>query len=243
MKIALFGYGKMGKAIEQLALAAGDEIVLKIDSKNESVISADDLKKAEVIIEFSRPDRAVSNIEKSLKSGVPVVSGTTGWYENLPHITALCHQTGGAFFHASNFSIGVNIFFEINKKLAEIMAKHPSYAVSMHETHHVHKVDAPSGTALTLATAIIKSSQLISDWKAYPDTAEKLQNNGVLPIYYSRKDEVPGTHQVSYTSTQDSIELTHTAFTREGFASGALTAAKWLVGKKGVFTMHDLLNL
>lgn len=242
MKIALYGYGKMGKTIEHLAVAAGDEVTLRIDSKNAASVTEDELSSADVAIEFSRPDKAVENIKRCIESGIRVVTGTTGWYDQLPQLTAFCHEHNGALFHASNFSIGVNLFFEINKRLAELMAHHPSYSPSIHETHHVHKVDAPSGTAITLANQVTERMSRLSGWKSYPFGQTIENGDTALPVFHSREDDVPGTHIVSYTSDQDRLDITHTAFTREGFAAGALTAAHWLQDKKGVFSMSDLLR-
>jgi 4-hydroxy-tetrahydrodipicolinate reductase len=243
MKLALFGYGKMGKTIERIAIDAGDQIVLRIDSKNSSSVTEAELKSADVVIEFSRPDTAVANMKRCLFAGMPVVSGTTGWYDQLPVLQEICQEVNGSLFYASNFSIGVNLFFEINKRLAEVMAHHPSYSPSLFETHHIHKLDAPSGTAITLAEQIIQRTPTIKRWRSYPFGSLPISDKDTLPIFHSREDEVPGTHMVSYHSAQDRLDITHTAFTREGFASGALTAAHWLKDKKGVFTMSDMLQL
>ncbi|MFO7672682.1 MAG: 4-hydroxy-tetrahydrodipicolinate reductase [Lutibacter sp.] len=233
MKIALLGYGKMGKTIEQIALHRGHEIVLKIDEN-----SADyDISIADVAIDFSIPAAAFKNISNCLNNKVPVISGTTGWLAKLPEATQLCKQNNGAFIYASNFSLGVNIFFELNAHLAKMMRNLEQYAISIEEIHHTKKLDAPSGTAITLAEGIIENSDKES-WALNVTT-----NENVIPITAKRLDEVPGTHTVTYKSTVDTLEIKHTAHSRDGFALGAVIAAEWLVGKTGVFTMKDVLGL
>ncbi|KAF2514222.1 4-hydroxy-tetrahydrodipicolinate reductase [Flavobacterium foetidum] len=232
MKIALLGYGKMGKVIERIALERGHEIVLRKDEFN----TYDGLSTADVAIDFSVPTAAVSNISACFNSGVPVVSGTTGWLEHYDEMLALCSEKKGGFISSSNFSLGVNIFFGLNEYLAKIMSQFESYKVSMEEIHHIHKLDAPSGTAISLAQGVIQNSNY-DEW-----TLEEAQNNQIH-IEAKRIGEVPGTHTVNYDSPIDSIEIKHTAHNREGFALGAVIAAEWLAGKQGVFTMKDVLNL
>jgi 4-hydroxy-tetrahydrodipicolinate reductase len=232
MKIALLGYGKMGKEIEKIALQHGHEIVLKKSSAS----SFKGLELADVAIDFSVPTSAVTNISACLNSGVPIVSGTTGWLENYNQMTALCQEKQGAFIYGSNFSLGVNIFFELNEYLAKIMAKFNQYQVAMEEIHHTQKLDAPSGTAISLANGIINASDY-KDW-----TLENPKSDEIL-IDAKRIENVPGTHSVFYNSEVDLIEIKHLAHNRTGFALGAVLAAEWIVGKKGVFTMKDVLNI
>lgn len=238
MKIALIGYGKMGKTIEQLAVAAGHEIVLKIDKDNTHQMTEEHLRKANVAIEFTRPETAFDNILACFKAGVPVVCGTTAWLDRFEEATEICRQEGGAFFYASNFSIGVNIFFSLSEFLAKMMDTYPQYEISMKEIHHTQKIDAPSGTAVTLAEGILKQLNRKNKWQS-----EKADDESVIPIYSKRLDKVPGTHHVTYFSDIDEIEIIHTAKSREGFARGALHAAEWLVGKQGVFGMKDMLGI
>lgn len=232
MKIALLGYGKMGKVIERIALERGHEIVLKKDEFN----TYDGLSTADVAIDFSVPSAAVSNISACFNSNVPVVSGTTGWLEHYDEMIALCNEKKGGFISSSNFSLGVNIFFGLNEYLAKIMNQFDSYKVSMEEIHHIHKLDAPSGTAISLAQGVIENSNY-TEW-----TLNEAKNNQIH-IEAKRIGEVPGTHTVNYDSAIDSIEIKHTAHNREGFALGAVIAAEWLAGKQGIFSMKDVLNL
>lgn len=231
MKIALLGYGRMGKTIEKLAVERGHSVVKKIDQGDTY-----DFADADVAIDFSVPDAAVDNISMALKSGVPVVSGTTGWLDRYPEMVALCKENNGAFIYASNFSVGVNIFFELNKKLAQMMKALDSYNVSMTEVHHIHKLDAPSGTAITLAEGIIEESAK-TDWILDNEESDKITIKAV------REAEVPGTHTITYQSDVDEIKIEHKAHSRNGFALGAIIAAEWLKDKKGVHTMKDVLNL
>lgn len=231
MKIALLGYGRMGKTIEKLAVERGHSVVKKIDQGDTY-----DFADADVAIDFSVPDAAVDNISMALKSGVPVVSGTTGWLDRYPEMVALCKENNGAFIYASNFSVGVNIFFELNKKLAQMMKALDSYDVSMTEVHHIHKLDAPSGTAITLAEVIIEESAK-TDWILDNEESDKITIKAV------REAEVPGTHTITYQSDVDEIMIEHKAHSRNGFALGAIIAAEWLKDKKGVHTMKDVLNL
>nr|WP_315222979.1 4-hydroxy-tetrahydrodipicolinate reductase [uncultured Flavobacterium sp.] len=232
MKIALLGYGKMGKVIERIALERGHEIVLKKDESN----SFEGLSTADVAIDFSVPTAAVDNISNSFNANVPVVSGTTGWLEHYDEMVALCNEKQSGFISSSNFSLGVNIFFELNEYLAKIMSQFDSYNLSMEEIHHTQKLDAPSGTAISLAKGVIENSAY-AKW-----TLEEAKKDEIF-IEAKRIGDVPGTHTVTYKSIVDSIEIKHTAHNREGFALGAVIAAEWLAGKKGVFTMKDVLNL
>ncbi|PIF60500.1 4-hydroxy-tetrahydrodipicolinate reductase [Flavobacterium sp. 11] len=232
MKIALLGYGKMGQVIERIALERGHEIVLKKDENN----TFDGLSNADVAIDFSVPTAAVSNISSCFHANVPVISGTTGWLEHYDEMAALCTAKNGGFISSSNFSLGVNIFFELNEYLAKIMSKFDSYSVDMEEIHHTQKLDAPSGTAISLAKGVIENSSY-TNW-----TLEKPETNQIH-IEAKRIGTVPGTHTVTYNSIVDAIEIKHTAHNREGFALGAVIAAEWIVGKQGIFTMKDVLNL
>ena len=232
MKIALLGYGKMGKVIERIALERGHEIVLKKDQNN----TFEGLSIADVAIDFSVPDSAVANISECLNNGIPVISGTTGWLADYPKMVQLCEEKNGSFIYASNFSLGVNVFFELNEYLAKMMANLKQYNVSMEEIHHTQKLDAPSGTAITLAEGVIKHTDY-ANW-----TLETPISNEIH-IEAKRIENVPGTHSIFYDSEVDQIEIKHTAHSREGFALGAVVAAEWLVGKKGVFTMKDVLNI
>ena len=232
MKIALLGYGKMGKEIERIALERGHEIVLRKTTNTDF----NGLNQAEVAIDFSIPTAATENISTCLNHNIPVVSGTTGWLENYNDMVALCNEKNGAFLYGSNFSVGVNLFFELNSYLAKLMSKVKEYNVSMEEIHHTQKLDAPSGTAISLANGIIAETDY-QEW-----TLDNAQNNQIH-IEAKRIADVPGTHSVFYKSSVDEIEIKHTAFSRQGFALGAVVAAEWIVGKKGVFTMKDVLSL
>ncbi len=236
MKIALLGYGKMGKAIEKIAIDQGHEVVIKKDD-----ISPCNFEGVDVAIDFSLPNIAVSHITYCLQEGIPVVSGTTGWLDQYEAMTSLCKEKNGSFIYASNFSIGVNIFFEINKKLAQYMAPHSSYNVAMEEIHHTQKLDAPSGTAITLAEGIIDAGKY-THWKE-ADTNTALTEGNSIPIVSQREGTVPGTHIITYKNEIDTLQLYHEAHSRLGFAQGALVAALWLVGKKGIFSMADVLNI
>jgi len=241
MKIALLGYGKMGQVIERIALERGHEIVLKKDENN----TFDGLSNADVAIDFSVPTAAVSNISNCFQANVPVISGTTGWLENYDEVAALCNEKNGAFISSSNFSLGVNIFFEVNEYLAKIMSKFDSYKVSMEEIHHTQKLDAPSGTAISLAKGVIENSSY-TNWTLEKPTADDPSDSELakqIHIETKRIGTVPGTHTVTYNSSVDAIEIKHTAHNREGFALGAVIAAEWIVGKQGIFTMKDVLEL
>ena len=232
MKIALLGYGKMGKVIEKIALERGHEIVLKKDEFN----TFDGLSTADVAIDFSTPSIAVENISTAINHGIPVISGTTGWLENYPEIERLCNEKKAAFLYGSNFSLGVNLFFELNEYLAKMMAKFKDYKVTMEEIHHTQKLDKPSGTAISLANAIINHTDK-NNW-----AIENPKEDDVF-IDVKRIDDVPGTHSVYYNSDVDFIEIKHVAHNREGFALGAVIAAEWIIGKKGIFSMKDVLNI
>ena len=233
MKIALLGYGKMGKVIEKIAIDRGHEVVLKIDKG----LTDFDLRIADVAIDFSVPTAAVDNISMALNQNVPVISGTTGWLDSFEEIKILCKKTNGAFIYASNFSLGVNLFFELNRVLATLITPFEDYSVQIEETHHTQKQDAPSGTAITLAEGIIKESSF-EGWTLSPETAPNK-----IEIKAKRIEHVPGTHKINYSSDNDSIEITHTAHNRHGFGLGAVVAAEWIIGKKGIFTMKDILNI
>ena len=232
MKIALLGYGKMGKVIERIALERGHEIVLRKSSAS----SFDGLNNADVAIDFSVPSSAVTNISECLNNGIPVISGTTGWLEDYNKMVTLCEEKNGAFIYGSNFSLGVNLFFELNNYLAKMMSKFNQYKVTMEEIHHTQKLDAPSGTAISLAKGVIENSNY-SNW-----TLDN-PNENEIQIDAKRIENVPGTHSIFYTSEVDTIEIKHTAHNRDGFALGSIIAAEWLVGKKGVFSMKDVLEL
>ncbi len=237
MKIGLLGYGKMGRAIEKRAVERGHEIVWAVGGGAErAAFSAKKLALADVVVEFSKPESAFENVLFCLENGAPVVSGTTGWNEKLAEAKRHCRDLEGAFFWASNFSVGVNLFFEINKKLADLMQKWPDYKPSMLEIHHVHKLDAPSGTAISLAEQIIERSEKVEKW-----SLENAPRS--LPIDHRREGEVPGTHSIFWRSPIDQIEIRHEAFSRAGFADGAVLAAEFLIDKTGFFGMRDLLEL
>ena len=224
MKITLLGYGKMGRIIEKLAVADGHEVVLRVDEHNRASVGPEDLRASDVAIDFSRPDAAIANIDLALASGIPVVVGTTGWLAELPSVRQRVEDKDGGLFYASNFSIGVNLFFAAANYLAGRM-REENYGVAIEETHHTEKLDAPSGTALTLA-----------------DGVRQALGGPEIPIASIREDDVPGTHELTFDSDIDTISLRHTAHSREGFARGALAAAAWMVGRRGVYTMTDLLG-
>lgn len=237
MKIALIGYGKMGQAIETIALQRGHEIVLKIDISNAHEMTAGNLSNADVAIEFTSPHSAYDNVMKLLEAHTPVVCGSTGWLHKIEAIEEYCLQQQGAFLYASNFSVGVNLFFELNKKLAALMAHQSEYAISMEEIHHTQKKDAPSGTAVTLAEQIMHQIPRFKNWVNH--TTVKPEELGIIS---KRIDPAPGTHRVVYSSEIDDIEIIHTAHNRTGFATGAVMAAEFLCGKKGIYGMKDVLG-
>lgn len=232
MKIALLGYGRMGKEIEKIALQRGHEIVIKSTGENTY-----DINEADVAIDFSVPASAYNNISNCINNNVPVVSGTTGWLDRYNEIVDLCNEKNGAFIYASNFSLGVNVFFELNKQLAKMMSTLEQYNIAIEEIHHTQKLDAPSGTAITLAEGIIENTNK----KAWELDGKTSEDN--IPITALRTPDVPGTHTVTYNSEVDTIDIKHTAHNRQGFALGAVIAAEWLHNKTGVYTMRDVLNL
>lgn len=238
MKIALIGYGKMGKAIETIALNIGHEIILKIDIQNNQDFTETALQQADVAIEFTGPHSAYENVKKCIEWGVPVVSGSTGWLDRWDEIKSLCEAKNGTLIYSSNYSIGVNLFFELNKQLAQLMEPYHNYDVSMTEIHHTEKKDAPSGTAISLAEQILAQIGRKRKW-----VNENSLDKSNLTIKSERIDPAPGTHMVKYSSEIDDIEIIHTAHTRIGFASGAVLAAEFAVGKKGIFTMKNVLGL
>lgn len=238
MHIALIGYGKMGKAIEEIALQRNHTVILIIDENNTADFTKENLSKADVAIEFTSPHSAFENVKKCIEWNTPVVCGSTGWTERLDEMIKYCKEKNGSFIYSSNFSIGVNIFFELNKKLAALMSSHPDYAVSIEETHHTQKKDAPSGTAITLAEQIIKQ---LPDKKRWVNNESN--NPEELPIISKRIDPAAGTHGIKYSSSIDDIEIIHTAHSRQGFAAGAVLAAEFIKDRKGYFSMKDVLNL
>ena len=232
MKFGLFGYGKMGKMLEKIALERGHTITAKINLNTDNI----DFSEIDVAIDFSTPDAAYHNITTCFKNNTPVISGTTGWLNKFEDALVICKENNSGFIYASNFSLGVNLFFELNQQLAKMMAGIKEYSISLEEIHHTQKLDAPSGTAITLAEGIINNSKY-TNWKM------ENPESGEIPITAKRIGKTPGTHTVSYDSPVDSIEIKHTAHGREGFALGAIIAAEWIAGKTGVFTMKDVLNL
>ena len=236
MKIALIGYGKMGKTIEQIAIARGHEIVARIDIDNQDDFTSPEFKSADVAIEFSQPQSAMDNYRRAFAAGVKVVSGTTGWLESMPEVKGAC-ENGNTFFYSSNYSLGVNIFFALNKYLAKIMNGFANYEVSMEETHHIHKLDAPSGTAITLAEGIIENISRKEGW--VEGIEPEAQQIGITSY---RRDEVPGIHTIKYESDVDTITITHDAKSRAGFALGAVVAAEFIKDKTGFITMQDMLK-
>jgi len=238
MNIALIGYGKMGKAIETIALEKGHQIVLKIDIDNAADFNQENISKADVAIEFTGPHSAFDNVMKCLELGVPVVCGSTGWLDKFETATNFCKEKKGALLYASNYSIGVNLFFEINKYVAKIMSPHKEYNVVMEEIHHTHKKDAPSGTAITLAEQVLAAIQQKKQW-----VNEASNHPEDLSIISKRIDPAPGTHTIKYTSAVDDIEIIHTAHNRVGFAGGAVLAAEFIHGKQGIFSMKEVLGL
>lgn len=238
MRIALIGYGKMGKAIEEVALQRGHEIFIKIDQPNLHEFTKENMAKADAAIEFTSPHSAYDNVKTCLEFDVPVVCGSTGWTERLDEMKKICNDKNGSFIYSSNFSVGVNIFFEVNKKLASLMAPHKEYEVILEETHHTQKKDAPSGTAITLAEQILEQVKRKKQWvNELSDHPEDLE------IISQRIDPAPGTHSIKYSSAIDNIEIIHTAHNRKGFATGAVLAAEFIKNKKGFFTMKDVLGL
>jgi len=246
MKIALLGYGKMGRIIEKIATDRKHEIVLKISSSNADELTTENLKKADIAIEFSTPSTVLSNIAACFEAGLPVVVGTTGWYDRMDEVKELCSENQGSILYGTNFSVGVNIFFHVNKVLAKLMNNYPYYDVQVEEIHHTQKLDAPSGTAITIAEGIIENMDAKDKWQSVliADNTDADDNvkNGELLIESYRIDSVPGTHTVIYDSEVDSIEFKHTAHNRNGFALGAVLAIEWLKDKKGFHAVNDMFN-
>ena len=238
MNIALIGYGKMGKAIEEIAIARGHNITLRISTANRHEMTPDNLRMADVAIEFTNPEAAKDNVIACLDAGVSVICGSTGWNDGLSHAKMKAAEMGKAFLQASNFSIGVNIFFEINKMLASLMDEQPYYNITVEETHHTQKKDAPSGTAITIAEQILENMKRKKHW-----AKESTDNPDAFPIIAHRIENVPGTHNVKYSSEIDDIEIIHTAHNRKGFALGAVLAAEYINGKEGIFEMRDVLGI
>jgi 4-hydroxy-tetrahydrodipicolinate reductase len=236
MKIALIGYGTMGQAVEEIALLRGHSAGLRADKYNS--FTPDDLRAFDVAVEFTEPDSAVENIHKCFEAGIPVVCGTTGWYQHLPAVKEECIRRGNALFYASNFSLGVNMLFHINERLAQLMNSYSDYSPRIDETHHIRKKDAPSGTAITLAEGILENIDRLHAW-----TSGETDDSDKLPVISHRINDVPGVHEIVYESDTDMLSLRHEAKNRKGFAYGAVLAAEWITNKKGVFTMRNLLQL
>lgn len=241
MKINLLGYGKMGHMIEEVALERGHTIVHKFDDAGD--ITPEKLREADAAIEFSTPSSVLANIKSCFEAGVPVVVGTTGWNDKLQDVKHWCFEQDGALVYASNFSVGVNMLFALNEILAKWMSRHPEYKAAIHEVHHTQKLDHPSGTALTLAQGVLDSKKDLTGWRDYPEGTTEGISNDALSIFYDRKENVPGYHKVAYTSDIDTIEIAHNAFSRKGFALGAVLAAEFIQRKKGVYTTKDIFNL
>jgi 4-hydroxy-tetrahydrodipicolinate reductase len=241
LRIGLLGYGKMGKAIEAITQPDREQIVWRIGRDNAHTLTQGLLQTADVVIEFSRPEAAWSHVKACLDAGVPVVCGTTGWNQDLPAAEKYCLEKQGAFLWASNFSIGVNLFFALNRYLSKLMDNQPQYHPVLTEIHHIHKLDAPSGTAITLAQGLVQQATRMLDFQL--STPENNLPEATLPIVAIREGEVPGTHRVQWQSNVDDITIEHRAHSRQGFAWGALTAARWLANKKGVYTMSDVLQI
>ena len=244
MKIVLLGYGKMGQLIERFALRRGHEVQLVVDQNNRASITAEDLRSADLAIDFSVPQAALDNIKLCFEADLPLVMGTTGWYEHIDEIKASCLEKGQSLLYGSNFSIGVNVFFHINRLLASALKPYKQYDVQVEEIHHVHKLDAPSGTAISIAEGIISNSDQKDSWVNRVDgsSEEVIPKHNELLIESLRIDEVPGTHTVLYSSEVDQIEFKHTAHSREGFALGAVIAAEWLLGKKGFYQVTEMFD-
>jgi 4-hydroxy-tetrahydrodipicolinate reductase len=237
MRISLLGYGKMGREIEAIASERGHHLPFKINSSNTEDRDSLSAENTDVVIEFSRPESAVENISACLKKGLPIVVGTTGWYEQYEQMKKLCRENNTALLAGTNFSVGVNILFQLNKQLAKMMDKQESYSAEVEEIHHTQKLDSPSGTAITLAEGILENHHAYESW-----VNEKTDKAKVLPIHSIRTEGVPGTHEISYRSAIDDISIRHVAHNRKGFALGAVLAAEYITGKSGVFTMSDVLD-
>lgn len=241
MKIGLYGYGRMGQAVERLALAEGDTVAWKVGSADSKDLSPDRIREADVVVEFSSPEAALENVTRCLRAGVRVVSGTTGWNRDIPRAEELARDLNLAFLQASNFSVGVNLFFAVNAYLASLMAGVPGYSPSILETHHVRKKDAPSGTAITLAERVIRATG--SRWTGWTGEGQDKAHQDLIPIRSLREDDVPGIHELTWSGPVDRIMLCHEAVNRDGFAHGAWLAARWILGKTGIYTMADVLGL
>lgn len=239
MKIAIIGYGKMGKAIEEIAISRGHEITLRVSSSNP--IHKHDLSDSDIAIEFTRPDLAIEHIKYCINQHVPIVVGTTAWQENLSEVCDFVNSKNGALLHASNFSVGVNVFFELNRKLAKMMTNHSEYKIEVEEIHHIQKLDAPSGTAVSLLNDILIQNKNYSEWELVSDFKDTSSNK--IPVVAKREPDVPGTHEINYSSEIDTITIKHIAHNRKGFALGAVLAAEFLHRKSGVFTMIDVLKI
>ncbi|MFP4663611.1 MAG: 4-hydroxy-tetrahydrodipicolinate reductase [Bacteroidales bacterium] len=239
MKLAIIGYGKMGKIIESLAIERGHDIVAILDKQNASDVNSEKFAQADAAIEFTEPESALDNFLACFRQNVPVVSGTTGWLDMYETVVQECKKQNGAFFYASNFSIGVNILFEMNRKLASLMDRFPQYKAMIEETHHIHKLDAPSGTAISLAKDLVLENSKLHSWKRSEDKPDE----NSLPVKSLREGEVFGEHAVQYESDVDIIELKHKAKNRKGFALGAIMAAEFIQNKKGIFSMKDMLSI
>ena len=245
MKIAIIGYGRMGHMIERIAQERGHSVCARIDVENLADTASPGFREADVAIEFSRPDAAAGNILRAFAAGVPVVSGTTGWDGSLPEVREMCLRGDGTLFHSTNFSVGVYLFRAVNRCLARLMDRFPQYSPSMLEVHHVHKLDHPSGTAITIADDIVAASARLDSWQEpaeVPHSGAAGAGGRTLPVAHERRGEVPGIHTVVWDSPVDSITLSHSAKSREGFALGAVMAAEWLQGRKGFFTMDDMMS-
>ncbi len=238
MKIAIIGYGKMGKAIEEIAVSRGHEAVLKINTTNLNTFTPENLSRCDVAIEFTGPNSAFENISSCLHAHIPVVSGSTGWLHHWNEATSLCEKLNGTLLYASNFSVGVNLFFELNTQLATLMSKYKGYIPAITETHHTQKRDAPSGTAITLAEQIIRANHSLKGWTLFP-----LEKKDYLTITAIRKDPAPGSHRIIYSSDIDDILIEHTAHNRKGFATGAVLAAEYALNHKGILTMKEVLGI
>jgi 4-hydroxy-tetrahydrodipicolinate reductase len=236
MNIALIGYGKMGKTIEPIAKVRGHEIVLIIEKNNLSELNRINLKKVDVAIDFSTPNSARTNIMKAIDSGIPVISGTTGWLDHYSEVIAYCDKKKGSFLYASNFSLGVNLFFELNKKMTKIMKQYEQYEVDIHEIHHKEKKDSPSGTAISLAEQIIAENKSFTGW-----ISNEISIENSIKIVSERKEKITGIHQVNYNSQMDSISIKHKTHSRKAFALGAVIAAEWIRNKNGCYSMYDVL--
>ena len=238
MKIILLGYGKMGKEIEKIAVDRKHQIILKVDEHNYASITKEELSKADIAIEFSTPHTVLNNIGKCFAANLPIVVGTTGWYDKADEMKKICNQKNACLFYASNFSVGVNVFFKVNEYLAKMMNNYPEYKISIEEIHHIHKLDSPSGTGISLANQVIQNIPKKTKW-----VNASTQKENELEIISKRENEVPGTHTVKYLSAIDDIEIMHKAHNRKGFALGAVLAAEFVKGKKGVFGMNDMMKL